>query len=565
MTTADAEQTNYLRTKLDPQTRTIFIGLMLGMLVASISQTIVSPAMPVIVAELGGMEFYSWIATAAMLVAAVAVPVVGKLSDLYGRRGFYIAGLVVFMLGSVLAGTAQSFWWLVGARAVQGLGMGTLMPLSQTIIGDIIPARQRGKYQGIMGAVFGVTSIIGPLVGGWFTDNLGWRWLFFITLPVGLIALVFIARFLHLPGPQRRNARVDVAGILTLSGALITLLLATSWGGTTYPWSSGPVLGLYAVGSALLVIFVLVERRAEEPVLPLRLFGNSVFTFANIASLFVAMAMFGAIFYTPVYAQGVVGVDATGAGAVLIPMSASMIGMSILVGLLITRTGIYKPFVLSGLIVMASGFVLLSRLEYGASQLDLTLAMVVVGVGLGAALQTYTLVVQNAVRRRDLGVATAAVQFFRNSGATIGVALLGTIMSSRLMTAIPDRLPESAGDVPAGSLSADAVLDPETLQGLPPAVVTAVRQGLAEALHDVYVAVIPLVVLAFVATLFIKVLPLRTTLEGPEEVGQELAAELGQGTGEDAVVPDRRSGGSPQGRAPDEERVGTGGRHSSRG
>lgn len=513
---------------LDPATRKVFIGLMLGMLVASISQTIVSPAMPIIVAELGGMEHYSWLATAAMLVSAVVVPIVGKLSDLYGRRGFYIAGLSVFMLGSVLSGFAQDFWWLVGARAVQGLGMGALMTLSQTVIGDIIPPRQRGKYQGLMGAVFGLTSIAGPLAGGAITDAWGWRWLFFATLPIGVVAMVVIVRFLHVPHVQRR-AKIDYAGFVTLSAALVAILLATSWGGTTYPWDSVQVLGLLAVGAVLLAAFVPIEMRAEEPVIPLRLFRSSIFTFSNVASFFIATGMFGAIFYIPVYAQGVLGVSATNSGLIIIPMSAAMIGLGIVVGLLITRWGRYKPFIVGGTAVMLFGFYLLTQVHYGSSQLQLTIAMIVIGAGLGGAMQTFTLIVQNAAERRDLGVATAATQFFRSTGGTVGIAILGTIMTSRLATAIPAHLPPEAADaMPSEGIDAGAVLDPSALSQLPDAVAVAVRQGLADALHDVFVVSIPFIVVAFVAALLVKSIPLRTTLHrDTPEVAAAATAEAG--------------------------------------
>ncbi|MFC0248170.1 MDR family MFS transporter [Citricoccus parietis] len=514
---------------LSPESRMVFIGLMLGMLVAAVSQTIVSPAMPVIVAELGGIEHYSWLATSAMLVSAVVVPIVGKLSDLYGRRSFYIAGLVIFMAGSILSGFAQDFWWLVIARAVQGLGMGALMTLSQTIIGDIIPPRQRGKYQGFMGAIFGLTSIAGPLLGGWITDHLGWRWLFFAGLPFGIVALVFIAKYLHLPHVQRK-AKIDYAGIITLTGALVTILLATSWGGTTFPWNSAEVIGLYIAGAVFLALFIPIELKAEEPVLPLRLFRNSIFTFSNIASLAVAMGMFGAIFYVPVYAQGVLGVNATTSGAIMIPMSAAMIVVGILVGLLITKTGKYKMFVVGGTVVMLVGFWLLTQLHYGSSELQLTLAMVVVGVGLGGAMQTFTLIVQNAVDRRDLGVATAATQFFRSAGGTVGIAVLGTIMASRLATAIPEHLPAGAAEaMPAGGVSVNSVLDPAMLSQLPAGIAEAVRAGLADALHGVFIAAIPLVVVAIIAALLIKSVPLRDTLEDPESPESLESVESAEG------------------------------------
>ncbi|MFC0248122.1 MDR family MFS transporter [Citricoccus parietis] len=547
---------------LSPESRMVFIGLMLGMLVAAVSQTIVSPAMPVIVAELGGIEHYSWLATSAMLVSAVVVPIVGKLSDLYGRRSFYIAGLVIFMAGSILSGFAQDFWWLVIARAVQGLGMGALMTLSQTIIGDIIPPRQRGKYQGFMGAIFGLTSIAGPLLGGWITDHLGWRWLFFAGLPFGIVALVFIAKYLHLPHVQRK-AKIDYAGIITLTGALVTILLATSWGGATFPWNSAEVIGLYIAGAVFLGLFIPIELKAEEPVLPLRLFRNSIFTFSNIASLAVAMGMFGAIFYVPVYAQGVLGVNATTSGAIMIPMSAAMIVVGILVGLLITKTGKYKMFVVGGTVVMLVGFWLLTQLHYGSSELQLTLAMVVVGMGLGGAMQTFTLIVQNAVDRRDLGVATAATQFFRSAGGTVGIAVLGTIMASRLATAIPEHLPAGTAEaMPAGGISVNSVLDPALLSQLPAGIAEAVRAGLADALHGVFIAAIPLVVVAIIAALLIKSVPLRETLEEPEspesedspesaeDAGAEPATVAGAVNTTDAADADRGSAAGPEGRAP---------------
>jgi EmrB/QacA subfamily drug resistance transporter len=520
--------------RLSPQARRVFVGLMLGMLVASISQTIVGPAMPRIVAELGGMDHYSWVATAAMLVSAITVPIVGKLSDLYGRRGFYLAGLGVFMVGSVVSGFAGSFWVLVLGRAIQGLGMGTVMPLSQTIIGDIIPARQRGKYQGLMGAVFGVTSVAGPLAGGFITDHFGWRWLFFAAVPIGLVTTAVIARFLHLPH-ERREARIDYLGIATLTIALVSLLLATSLGGTTWAWGSPEILGLYGLGLATLIAFVVVEGRAEEPVIPLRLFRSRIFTAANVASFAVSMVMFGSIIYIPVYAQGVLGVDATNSGLILMPLMLGLIVMGILAGLVITRTGRYKAIMLTGVVVMGAGLYLLTRLTATSSQTQLTLAMVVLGTGLGLAMQQYTLVVQNSVQRADLGVATASTQFFRNVGSTVGIAVFGTVMTSGLAAAITSHLPaEVAARMPAGAVDAGSVLDPSALAGLPAVVADAVRQGLADQLHEVFLIALPLVVVVFLATLAIKALPLRDTanveVAPAEEAGHELLDSMGQAT-----------------------------------
>ncbi|MBV9453723.1 MAG: MFS transporter [Rubrobacter sp.] len=357
----------------------IFVGLMLGMLVAAVSQTVASPAMPVIGAELGGIEHYSWIATSTLLVSAVVIPIVGKLSDMYGRRGFYIAGLVVFMAGSIFAGAAQGFWWLVGARAIQGLGMGIIMSLSQTIIGDIISPRERGKYMGYLGGVFGVASIAGPLAGGWITDNFSWRWLFFTNLPIGVAALLFIVTFFHLPHISRRYS-LDYVSFVTLALALSAVLLATSRGGTQYSWGSWQIISLYIAGVVSLTAFVINGNYADEPVLPLRLWKNSVFTLSNMA---VAMTLFGSIFFIPIYAQGVIGVSVTNSGAVLIPLTTSMILVSILVGRLITRTGRYKGFLLAGTSITGVGYYLLTRLEYGSTQTELTIAMVITGLDLG--------------------------------------------------------------------------------------------------------------------------------------------------------------------------------------
>ncbi|WP_083190642.1 MDR family MFS transporter [Serinicoccus hydrothermalis] len=501
--------------RLDREHKIVFASLMLGMFVASISQTIVGPALPQIVADLGGMAHYSWVATAAMLVSAVVVPVVGKLSDLYGRKTFYLAGLVIFMVGSVVSGLAGSFWMLVAGRAIQGAGMGTLMPLSQTIIGDIIPARQRGKYQGLMGAVFGVTSVAGPLAGGVITDHLGWRWLFFTILPVGLLALAFVARYMHLPH-QRREAKIDVAGIITLSVAMVSILLATSWGGTTYPWVSAQVLGLYAVGLVGALAFVAVELRASEPLLPLRLFRNSVFSWSNVAGLGVAMVMFGSIIYIPVFAQGVLGVDATQSGLILMPMMLGLIVMGILTGLLVTRTGHYKPFMLTGIAIMALGVFLLTRLSETSSAWALFGSMAVVGVGLGMAMQQYTLVVQNVVARRDLGVATATTQFSRNIGSTVGIAVYGSIMTGGLGAAVAAHLPASMRDQAAqqaSGMDVGSVLDPSSLGNVPPVVEEALRAGLADQLHNAFMIGLPILVLVFIATAMIKHVPLRETLE----------------------------------------------------
>ncbi len=522
---------------------TVFAGLMLGMLISSLSQTIVAPALPRIVAELGGLEHYSWIAVSALLASAVVVPIVGKLSDLYGRKPFYVGGIALFMAGSVIAGLAPTFEVLILSRVVQGLGMGTMMPLSQAIIGDIIAPRERGKYQGLMGAVFGLSSIVGPLVGGTITDNLSWRWLFFLNLPVAALALAFIVPFMHLPHTRRAH-RIDYAGIVSLSVALTSGLLATAWGGTQFPWGSWQILGLYGVAVMALVAFVAAERRAVEPVLPLGLWRNPIFAFSNLASAAVAMGMFGAIYFIPVFLQGVTGASATNSGALLIPMSLSMIGMSIVNGQIVSRTGRYKLPLLAGLVVMAAGFWLLTGMDRTTSEGEVVRNMVIVGLGLGTSMQTFTLIVQNAVSRDVMGVATSVTQLSRSIGSTVGIAVLGTVLAGSLRTEIAQRLPAAADQLPAGAAGAGALLDPSALAQLPPQFIEPIREGLAAALHTVFVAALPFPLLALAAALFIAEVPLRRTThaERPpaEEAGIDLLEELGQAGPEEEPRADRR-------------------------
>lgn len=484
----------------------ILIALMLAVLLAALDQTIVSTALPTIVSDLGGLNHLSWVVTAYLLASTVSTPLWGKLGDLYGRKRLFQAAIVIFLGGSALCGLASSMGQLIAFRGLQGLGGGGLMVLAIAIIGDVVPTKDLGRYQGVFGAVFGVASVIGPLLGGYVVDQFTWPWVFYINLPVGIIALAVIATVLPLDRRHQKHT-IDYLGAVLLSAGASCLVLLTTWGGTEYAWGSAMIIGLGIAGVALLVAWVYVERRAVEPIIPLALFRLPAFSTSSAIGFIVGFAMFGALTYLPLYLQVVHGVSATVSGVYLLPMVLGMLLTSVSSGQIISRTGHYKAFPISGMAITTLALVLLSTMDENASTLEMSTYFFVLGTGLGLVMQVLVIIVQNAVDYRDLGTATSGVTFFRSIGGSFGTAVFGTIFANRLTI----ELAESTAGIPQppGFNPASVEQDPQGLDQLPTQLADAIRHGYAAAIDTVFLWAAPVAVLGFVIAWFVRELPLR--------------------------------------------------------
>ncbi|MGW7519921.1 DHA2 family efflux MFS transporter permease subunit [Streptomyces sp. NPDC054796] len=500
------------------RTNLVFVTIVLGMLLAALDQTIVSTALPTIVADLGGGGHMAWVVTAYLLAETVSTVLVGKFGDLFGRKVVFQLSAVVFIGGSVFAGAADSMLMLVAARAVQGIGGGGLMVTAMALIADVIPLRERGKYQGALGAVFGITTVVGPTLGGLFTDHASWRWCFYVNIPIALVMIVMAARTIPVVRSAVRPV-IDYLGIVLVALGASGLVLGLEWGGNEYPWGSAVIIGLFAGSVVALTGFVLVELRAKEPMLPMHLFRNPVFTVCSVLSFIVGFSMLGAMTYLPTYLQYVDGVSATSSGVRTLPMVAGLLGTSMLSGIVVSRTGRYRVFPILGTAVMALGLFLMSTMGPDTGTWLESLYMFVLGLGIGLAMQVLTIAVQNTVAYHELGSATSGVTFFRTLGSSFGTAIFGTLYSGQLDPNLEQALAESPGVPP------EAVQSPQGLHALPEARARPVIEAYAETVDYVFQWVVPVALVGFVVAWFLKEVPLRDSARaGAGDMGEGFSA-----------------------------------------
>ncbi|MCW0212652.1 MAG: MFS transporter [Pseudonocardia sp.] len=529
-----ADELDEIPARTSREIYTVLGGLMLAMLLAMLDNLIVGTAMPTIVGELGGLAHLSWVVTAYALATAVATPVWAKLGDLFGRKGVFMASIVLFLIGSALSGMAQDMGQLIGFRAIQGLGAGGLMVGAMAIIGDLVPPRERGRYQGAMAAVMPLAFIGGPLLGGFLTDNFSWRWAFYINIPLGVLALVVIGITMHLPGRRAQRVTIDWTGAGLLAVAISSLTLLTSWGGTQYGWGSWQIIGLGVLSVVSTLLFIRVERAVDEPILPLRLFGDRNFSAAIVMTFLTGFAMFGAVTFLPQYQQIVQGASATSSGLLLLPLMGGMLVTSLVGGQIVTRTGRFRPLLIVGSFVMAGGLGLLATMGVGTTQLTSSLFMIVLGVGMGFLMQTTMLVVQNSVGRKDMGAASGAATLFRTIGGSLGVSLLGTLYAQRLESSLTDRLGATAGGQVSGGQ-----LTPAMLSGLPANVREAFQGAVTSGVQSAFLWGGVVALVAIVAAFVIRPVELRGSAPAAAAAAAEVpaAAPAAIGGGAAEVTP----------------------------
>jgi EmrB/QacA subfamily drug resistance transporter len=504
MTTAERSAPQYLEHR---QILVVMVGLMSGLFLAALDQSIVGVALPTIVSDLGGLEHLSWVVTAYLLASTASTPLWGKISDLRGRRPMFQTAIVVFLVGSLVAGLAGSMATMIAGRAVQGLGAGGLMALTMAIVGDAIPPRERGKYMGLLGAVFGVSSVAGPLLGGWLTDGPGWRWIFFVNIPIGLVSLGLTSYALRMK-TVRRNHRIDYLGAALVVGAASALLLYTSWAGNAYGWAAPQSLGLLGLSVVLAAAFVWQERRAAEPIIPMHLFANRVFRYSASYGAITGMAMFGAIIFLPIYLQIVRGMSPTQSGLAMIPMVAGILSTSVTSGIAVSRTGRYRIFPILGAAVLLGGLLLMTQLRVDTPYWQLAVAMFIIGAGLGLGMQVIVTAVQNSVDLRDMGVATSSMTFFRSMGGALGTAIFGAVLNSRLAFHLDAGL--GGGAAGAAAAAGIDVTNLDAIRALPPEVQRVVLEAFTLAMDEVFLAAVPFAALALVLAFRIPEVRLKT-------------------------------------------------------
>ncbi|RDI42315.1 MDR family MFS transporter [Falsibacillus pallidus] len=512
---------------------TIMIAIMSAMFFAAVNQTIVGNALPRIIADLGGLDYYSWVFTSYMLTSAITTILVGKLSDIYGRKPFLLTGIVVFIIGAFMSGTSQDIIQLIIYRGLQGFGGGMIMSTAITAVGDLFSPRERGKWQGLMSGVFGLSSVFGPTLGGYIVDHFAWKWVFWVFLPLGLVAFFLIWK-LFPTVEKKQGEKVDYIGSVFLTTTIVPMLLGFSWAGTKYEWGSAQIISLFAATILSLIIFIVIERKVKTPIIPLYLFKNSIFTISNVVGFAISVAMFGGTMYVPYFIQGVLGFSPTHSSFITMTMTLGLVFASAIGGQIISRTGKYKIQAITGLLITAVGMFLLTTMDRTTSQWSLVSFLLIIGFGLGIGMTVFTLTVQNAVEQKMLGVATASSQLFRSLGGTVGVAIMGTILNTRMSDHLAEELKGSASAVPADGagklkelLNPQLLLDHEKLhqaqQSLPPEMQTMfakmiglLQDSMTFALSGVFTIAAFVMIAAIILAMFLKEIPLRGSIKKKE-------------------------------------------------